>query len=381
MAKDVQPASQLQAFREQLELQTKNLAMVLPDKTLAKFKHIVLTTLSDNPDLLRCDPRTILSVCRRAAQDGLMLDGKEAAIVPFKDGNNVIASYIPMIFGIRKKVRGSGLLAEWSVNVVFEGDEFDIALGDHPYVHHKPSLTGGQKRPVVACYSIATFPDGTKSYDFMNIDQINDIRSLSKAKSGPWSNQIFFPEMCRKTMARRHAKQLPQSSDVQVFFRRMDEDEGALPPPSSAPPLPPPTARPKSVGHTLDEFGAGTEPSSPDRDTGAPSTPTHPETDDQGADTRQPSTSGSASARAPDGGVDATEALASGAMLTMTGGGGGGGSTAMGDAMTAAKLDAVKRAYRRGQDDRRRNVKADDMPEEFRTNDRNREQIAWTCGY
>src|SRR4051794_30121321 len=80
--------------RDQLERMTAQFAMVMPTETVDRFKRIFVTTLNENPDLLRCSPRSLLQCAMRAAQDGLDLDGREAAIVPFKDGGEVIAQYI-----------------------------------------------------------------------------------------------------------------------------------------------------------------------------------------------------------------------------------------------------------------------------------------------
>jgi recombination protein RecT len=76
---------------------------------------------------------------------------------------------------------------------------------------------------VLFAYSIATYPDGTKSREVMNVDAIRDIQSKSKAKRGPWSDPIFYPEMCRKTVAKLHSKQLPMSTDLDTILRRDDE--------------------------------------------------------------------------------------------------------------------------------------------------------------
>ena len=58
----------------------------------------------------------------------------------------------------------------------------------------------------------------------MNGDQIADIMRLSKAKKGPWSNPVFYPEMARKTVARLHSKQLPKATDLlNPIFQREDE--------------------------------------------------------------------------------------------------------------------------------------------------------------
>jgi recombination protein RecT len=174
---------------------------------------------------LKTTRQSFFNACMRCAQDGLLPDGREAAIVPFDEesSSSEIANYLPMIAGIRKKVRNSGLLRDWNVQVVQEGDQFDFELGDRPFIHHKPAPTGGRQRPVLYAYSIATYPDGTLSREVMNIDQIKDIQKLAKAKKGPWSNPTFYPEMCRKTVAKLHAKQLPMSTDLDTVLRRDDE--------------------------------------------------------------------------------------------------------------------------------------------------------------
>jgi recombination protein RecT len=221
----------------------------------AHFIRVVMTAVQNNPKLLKCDRGSFFNACMKCAQDGLLPDGREAALVPFADdpdgggGRSDLCQYMPMIQGIRKKVMNSKMLKDWNVQVVQEGDQFDYQLGDNPSILHKPAKHGGRTRPVLFAYSIATYNNNAKSREVMNIDQIKDIQSKSKARRGPWSDPIFFPEMCRKTVAKLHAKQLPMSTDLLDILHRDDEelDKGAAqivkPPPS--------------VGAALDMFAAG----------------------------------------------------------------------------------------------------------------------------
>jgi recombination protein RecT len=260
------PAKQDQsgALRELIEKSSSQFAMLMPKETVDKFKRVVFTTLNDKPDLLRCNPRSLLSVMMHAAQDGLMLDGREAAIVPFKSGPDLIATYQPMVVGLRKKVRASGLINDLNCQVVFEGDQFDIAFGDRPYVHHKPSLTGNSKRKIIGAYSVATFKDDeSKSIEWMTIDQIEEIRLKSPAvrakRATPWDDDVFYPEMVRKTVMRRHAKSLPMASDIENVFRHEAESMDAIghPEPYEHRTQPQIEHGPASVASTLDDFGAG----------------------------------------------------------------------------------------------------------------------------
>jgi recombination protein RecT len=260
-----QQENPLQVFKDLLDRQTPAFQATLPAQVVDRFKVIIMTTLVDKPDLMRCKPQSLINVCRHAAQDGLMLDGREAAIVPFKIGGELIATYMPMVIGLRKKVRASELVADWNCQVVFEDDPvFDIGFGDRPYVHHKPALSGGGKRKIVGVYSVATFKDGTKSIEWMTFDQIEEARKASAAvkagKPTPWDN--WYSEMARKTVTRRHAKSLPMASDIEMIFRREEQSQddggaaGTLPPPQQMA-LP---STDYSVAHTLDEFASGSLP-------------------------------------------------------------------------------------------------------------------------
>jgi recombination protein RecT len=213
----VSPAvKQLRADLNAMQTQFAN--ALPPHIPAARFVRVVMTAIQNNPKLLACDRQSLFNACMRAAQDGLLPNSK--------------------------KVRNSGALSDWNVQVVQEGDQFDYQLGDDPHILHKPAKRGGRTRKVIAAYSIARFPDGTISREVMNVDQIEDIRKKSKSKKGPWSDPTYYPEMCRKTVARLHSKQLPMSTDLDRLMHRDDElydfagarEEGrrAMPPPGSA---------------------------------------------------------------------------------------------------------------------------------------------------
>ena len=218
-------AHPLVMLKNELDRRSESFKFALPSHiSPEKFIRVVITAVQNSPDLQACTHQSIFNACLRAAQDGLLPDGKEGAIVPYADGQKEKAQWQVMIGGLRKLVMNAGVLSDWNVQVVQEGDEFEYQLGDNPFIHHKPSATGGRARKVLFAYSIATYPDGTKSREVMNGDQIADIMRLSKAKKGPWSNPVFYPEMARKTVARLHSKQLPKATDLlNPIFQREDE--------------------------------------------------------------------------------------------------------------------------------------------------------------
>jgi recombination protein RecT len=195
-----------------------------------RFMRVVLTAVQNNPALARADRPSLWNSAMRAAQDGLLPDGRDGAFVIYntkeKDEGGkerwiAKVQWMPMIGGIRKKVRNSGEIKDWNAQVVHAKDAFEFELGDQPFIRHKPFMDG-DPGPVVAAYSIAQFKSGELSREVMTRAQIEKVRSASRSKDkGPWID--WFEEMARKTVARRHAKVLPMSTDLDDLIRRDDE--------------------------------------------------------------------------------------------------------------------------------------------------------------
>lgn len=278
MAKDVskqeggavqqQPRTLLQEIKADIAAMKPQFAILLPKGAEDRFVRNIFTAIQKNEKLLRCTKASLYGSCMEAANDQLQPDGKEGVIIPYGEdddgrGRADIAKWIPMTPGIRKKVLASGKLADLNVQVVYEGDEFDFQLGDDPFIHHKPSMRGGRTRKVIAAYSIATFPDGTKSREVMNGDQIEDIRKKSKSKRGPWSDPVFYGEMARKTVTRLHAKQLPTLNDLETVFSR-DDDLYDLSATVTSPPDKRPRIAPGSARAVLDHFAKGDDTPQPE---------------------------------------------------------------------------------------------------------------------
>jgi recombination protein RecT len=195
---------------------------------------------------------SLVNAALKAAEDQLMPDGVEGAIVPYRegDGGEQIARWLPMIQGITKKVLQHPEIKSWDCDIVQEGDEFNYQKGTNSFLSHKKSPTGGRKRPVQWAYAVAHFVNGGTSIEVMNVDEISDVASKSKAKHGPWQDAVFYGEMCRKTVAKLHAKRLPKTGALELVLRR-DEDLYDLSPPQAAP-----RALPVSAKAALDQFAS-----------------------------------------------------------------------------------------------------------------------------
>ena len=209
--------SELAALKVQLDARESSFKGVLPAHIpAARFMRVVMVACQTNSDLLmRVSRDSLFNAALRAASDGLLPDGREGAIVEFKGK----AAWMPMIAGLRKKARNSGEIETWDAHVVFENDEFDYQLGDDPYIKHKPAM-GARGKPICA-YSIATLKGGEKSREVMSMAELEKVRAVSRARdTGPWRD--WPEEMMRKTVARRHSKVLPSSTDLDDLMRSDD---------------------------------------------------------------------------------------------------------------------------------------------------------------
>jgi recombination protein RecT len=218
--------TQIAEVRGQLERMAPQFQMVLPPHVpVERFVRVVQTAVQNEPRLLECERKSLYAECMKAATDGLIPDGREAALTFFKDNKRgvTVAKYMPMIGGILKKVRNSGELASIGAHVIYEHDEFAYWVdekGEH--VKYTPLLFGERGKRIGAFAFATTKSDGFY-FEPMTETQIMSVKAVSKAReSGPWSGP-FEDEMWRKTALRRLAKRLPMSTDAEAVIERDDE--------------------------------------------------------------------------------------------------------------------------------------------------------------
>lgn len=217
-------------FGVQLIEMKSHLAQALPAGIAAdRFIRVTLTAIQLQPELLECERKSLLLACLRAANDGLMPDGREGAFVVFKDKKaGKKAQWMPMYQGLLKKVRNTGELMSISANVVYERDHFDYQLGDEERIEHKPA-SGDRGKPI-AVYAIARLKGGGIEREVMDAQAIRQVRAASRATSeeGPWAK--WPDEMARKTVIRRLYKRLPSSTEMDRYLNATPVVERELAP-------------------------------------------------------------------------------------------------------------------------------------------------------
>lgn len=240
-----------------LDGRAKDLKSILPKGvTVEAFTRLAKNAIIRDPQIAEADPQSVFLEVSKAAQDGLVLDGREAVLTRFKSkrGNEYVTqvAYIPMIAGIKKRVLNSRAVKSWNIGLAYEneiagmnGGAFEYLAGDEPRIYHKPIIVG-ERGKVVAAYSSARLPDGSYHHEVMTIQQLLAIKNRTKSKdrdgniTGPWKSDE--EEMFRKTVARRHAKSLPMSAEDMDVIRRVDDLYDMDEEDYSAPPAPEPEA-------------------------------------------------------------------------------------------------------------------------------------------
>jgi recombination protein RecT len=238
----------IDALENQLVERADEFKKILPAHIpTSRFISVVKTAIIDNPDLLAADRASLFKACRHCAQEGLLPDGNEAALVTFK--NRV--QFMPMVQGLLKRFRNSGQFKHVGTGIVYEGETFERWIdetGEH--FKHVPGDDRDPKK-IRRVYAFATTKDGGFFFDDMTVAQINKHRAMSRAHrdDAPWRQ--WEQAMQRKTVLRQLSKLLPKSSDLEVILREDEESELGIERPSRLA-----SEQPADARSALDAFGA-----------------------------------------------------------------------------------------------------------------------------
>jgi recombination protein RecT len=228
-------------LRDRLEARASEIKAALPGIPPDRFIRAVITAAQINPDILACEFQSLWLACMRACRDGLLPDGVEGAIVPYKSK----ATWIPMYRGMLRKFQESGQFRWVAADVVRVGEQFEYWITENgPHFKHKPEGGGA----VVRAYAIATTQAGGVFVAVMSMHDLDKVRAMSRASrdDAPW--KTWPEEMMKKSALRRLSKMLPSAP-------LLDDDEL---PESEAPAAAPVAsiARAPGAAAALEQFAA-----------------------------------------------------------------------------------------------------------------------------
>lgn len=218
--KKLKPIEAVELDLKKMENQFKE--TLPPHIPAERFVRFLITYIKMNPRLLEADRLSLYKASIQCAQHGLMPDGREAALVPFRlKQGGLVVSYQPMVFGIIKAAYNTGWPSTISVENIYEGDEFQFWIDeDGKHILHRPMFANRSDDKITHAYTIVKNKLGHVDIEVMSRSEIEAIRERSKAKdSGPWRTD--YAEMCKKTVLKRASKKWPSSPELQ---RTIDAD-------------------------------------------------------------------------------------------------------------------------------------------------------------
>lgn len=123
------------SFSRFLDTFKPQLAKALPKHmTVDRMARLAVTAFSTTPKLQECDARSIVASVMTASTLGLEpgVNG-QGFLIPY----GKTCTFVPGWKGLVDIVNRSGRATVWT-GAVFQGDDFEYALGDNPFIRHRP---------------------------------------------------------------------------------------------------------------------------------------------------------------------------------------------------------------------------------------------------
>ena len=178
----------------------------------AAYAQVVLAAISTTPKILECSPMSIRRSIRKCAILGLLPDGDQAAIVPFKKTAQLVVGYKGQLDLIREAIPGVSIVAD----AVTDTDEFSYIEGLNPVLTHVRDEKGERctEKNFRCCYAIAWMPGNSMPERVVMWQKdIEHIRTAyTQDTSTAWLRE--YAEQAKKTVLRRLGKKLPIRSGL-----------------------------------------------------------------------------------------------------------------------------------------------------------------------
>lgn len=191
--------------------------------TPARFLYFARSGVSNLPKLLLCNRASLFEAIFKACKDGLVPDGREGVIVPRNDkGGETLATWQPMVHGIRKKAAQFGVIID--AKVVCKNDHFEWEEGLTPILRHVPTPLDQDPGSLIGCFAVFRRNGQVLHHEVMRKGEVLAVRAISKQPDGLMWNK-FETEAWKKTVVRRGAKSVPDLPEpVQKVIERHDDD-------------------------------------------------------------------------------------------------------------------------------------------------------------
>lgn len=187
------------------------------------------TAISQNPDLLKCDARSVLGGLMTMAQLGLRVGVLgHGWLIPFWDrqSRSFKAQLVIGYQGLVELAYRSGRIAKITKHTVYANDHFSREYGSDEKLIHRPS--SGDRGEPVHYYATVKIVGVAEAMFFdmshAEMEAYRDRYAMAKKKDGtivgPWRDN--FQGMAEKTCLRQLSKLMPKGTDLAVALMADD---------------------------------------------------------------------------------------------------------------------------------------------------------------
>lgn len=229
MTNEVMNPGSVGSFYEMMapEIQKQGIYSLLPSHiTPEAFTRAAAVAMAKSQDLAEADPSTVIMALSDCAKDGLVPDGREAALVTFntkvkRNGRDEWikkAQYLPMVDGVLKRARQSGQIDVIAGKAVFDGDQFDYWMDENgEHINYRPKLVG--RGDFTLAFAFAKLKSGELIVEVMTKEEVDRVRNASKGgQYGPWKD--WYDRMAVKSVLHRLTRRLPNASELMDMLER-----------------------------------------------------------------------------------------------------------------------------------------------------------------
>lgn len=194
------------------------------DFFLSCLRVAMMKTLKDDGEFFSVvTPASFLEAVLRCAMNGLLPDGKEAAIARFKD----TATFMPMRDGFVKTLHRTGMVKDINDGLVTAREEelgrFEYEEGSTGYIKHRLMLDRDEtKDTIVAAYCVVRTVNGGEYREVVTKADLAKIAKVSRATKGPridWSWRMH-----QKAPLRRIVLKLPKDEALSRLLAHDDDN-------------------------------------------------------------------------------------------------------------------------------------------------------------
>jgi len=195
-------------FRDEFGKMAGQIQILLPkEMSVDIFVRVVLTAVQKKIELLEADRKSFYDACLECAKEGLLPDGKEAALVVYKGK----VSLLIMVEGIQRQLYKYANVSKIISHAVYEHDQFDWEQGDNEFIRHKPTLE--DRGNFKAVYAIFKMNNGEVFREVLNKSEVDYLKNAGFGAEGAFWKK-WYGEMAKKSVIHRLHKRLKGSFDV-----------------------------------------------------------------------------------------------------------------------------------------------------------------------